>query len=235
MTKDKPNVAVNGHEISGDDKARNTSSAPRVETPSKTIPPENDAYLAYEARHGCSAVVDTSNRVNNKNGPGSAWSHVASRAAKLPFKDLARDVSNVRARSKVLLLNADGHRLDHPMTYDAQKVAEMKKHKYCNQHYIGKGCCHYICGNDNCPHRHDVDLSKEDKQWLRLVARETVCKKGTSCRDPDCIYGHHCPYPKHGSVCVNGDGCRFRAMHGMDLTVASRTSTATTPLKERVG
>jgi hypothetical protein len=169
-----------------------------------------------------------SNQINGSHVADSAWSRVASRAAKLPFKDMRRKPPTIKASGKDILLNAENRRLDPPFSYDAQKVADMKKLKYCNQHYIGKGCCHYICGNNNCPHKHDADLSREDKQWLRLVARETVCKKGTACRDPDCIYGHQCPYPKSGpgSMCVNGHACRFKMMHGMDLVVASRIPSA---------
>ena len=110
------------------------------------------------------------------------------------------------------------------MKYDAQKVADMKKLKLCNQHYIGKGCCHYVSGNNNCPHRHDMELTKEDKYWLRVVSRETLCKKHKQCRDPDCIYGHQCPYPKSGKPkeCINGARCRFREMHGMKQEVTER-------------
>jgi hypothetical protein len=208
-----------------------------VEKTPDTLLSLNDA-CAVPRSHGSptrSSGTSTSNRIEENTAADSAWSRVASRAAKLPFKDLAKISPPVKTNGKVILLNAEGRRLDVAMSYDAQKVAEMKKFKYCNQHYIGKGCCHYICGNDNCPHRHDVNLSKEDKKWLRLVARETVCKKGTSCRDADCIYGHHCPYPKSGSgsVCVNGDSCRFRAMHGMDLVVATRIPAGNMPRKER--
>jgi hypothetical protein len=103
----------------------------------------------------------------------------------------------------------------------------LKKLKLCNQHYIGRGCCHWQAKNGACPHKHEYQLSTKDKKWLRVVARETVCKKGTYCVDFECIYGHHCPYPKanegsmRGIGCINGDACRFgREMHGMDMTVA---------------
>jgi hypothetical protein len=60
---------------------------------------------------------------------------------------------------------------------------------------------------------------------LRVVARETPCKKGHECDDPKCIYGHQCPFPaasegsmRGSGLCLNGEACRFPAsMHGMDL------------------
>jgi hypothetical protein len=183
-----------------------------------------------------SRVASISDETDGSHVTDSAWSRVASRAAQLPFQNMMRRPRIAKSKGKEILVNAEGRRLDHPIAYDAQKVADMEKLKYCNQHYIGKGCCHYNCGNRNCPHRHDAKLSLQEKQVLRLVARETVCKKGTSCRDPDYIYGHQCPYPKSGSgsICVNGHACRFKMMHGMDLVVASRVPPVGTAKEEAV-
>ncbi|KAM3423433.1 hypothetical protein BST61_g865 [Cercospora zeina] len=158
--------------------------------------------------------------------PGGGWANMARKNAHLPFKDIRKPTPEVPHSSPAVLVNKDGYRIDKHMDYDHDKVYKLKQAKYCNQHYIGRGCCHYRAANGACPHEHSVKLSEEDKKWLRVVARETVCKKGTVCREIDCIYGHHCPYPKlqEGSLkglgCINGDKCRFAPeMHGMDKKV----------------
>lgn len=161
---------------------------------------------------------------------GGAWAYIARGSAKLPFKDLTKKSgtsSNVKVSGCYILLNKDGMRIDREMEYDHDKVYKLKQIKLCNQHYIGRGCCHFQAKNAACPHRHDLKLSDTDLKWLRVVARETVCKKGTGCLELDCIYGHHCPYPKmtegslRGVGCINGDNCRFaKEMHGMDMKVA---------------
>ncbi|WPB00610.1 uncharacterized protein RHO25_005230 [Cercospora beticola] len=158
--------------------------------------------------------------------PGGGWANMARKNAHLPFKDIRKPTPEVPQNGPVVLVNKDGYRIDKDMDYDHDKVYKLKQAKYCNQHYIGRGCCHHRAANGACPHEHSVKLSEDDKKWLRVVARETVCKKGTSCREIDCIYGHHCPYPKlqEGSLkgigCINGDKCRFAPeMHGMDKKV----------------
>ncbi|KAI5367687.1 hypothetical protein Slin15195_G028180 [Septoria linicola] len=160
--------------------------------------------------------------------PSSAggWANIARRNAHLPFKDIAKPQVEDAYTGPVVLVNKNDFRIDKDMDYDHDKVYKLKQAKYCNQHYIGRGCCHYRAANGACPHEHNTKLSEDDKKWLRVVARETVCKKGTSCREFDCIYGHHCPYPKQlegslrGIGCINGDKCRFAPeMHGMDRKV----------------
>lgn len=128
--------------------------------------------------------------------------------------------------------NRAGQRVDDILEYDRDEVQRIKKLKSCNQHYIGNGCCHYNAGKaDKCPHAHHHKFSEADLKVLRVVARETPCKKGHYCDDVKCIYGHRCPFPvaSEGSLrgigCLNGGACRFPAsMHGMD-NVAVRVKT----------
>lgn len=162
-------------------------------------------------------------------GGGGGWANIARASAQLPFKDLTSKPTpppEPKITGPVVRQNKHGQRIDVEMEYNHEKVYELKKMKYCNQHYIGRGCCHHSAGNGACPHRHEPKLNKDDLKWLRVVARETVCKKGTTCIELDCIYGHHCPYPKvqegsqKGIACINGENCRFgNEMHGMDTVV----------------
>ncbi|KAF2161004.1 hypothetical protein M409DRAFT_70078 [Zasmidium cellare ATCC 36951] len=173
--------------------------------------------------------VPSSVATNGGNVGGGGWANIARGSAHLPFKDLTSKPAppeTVKITGPVVRQNKLGQRIDAEMEYNHEKVYELKKMKYCNQHYIGRGCCQHSAGNGACPHRHEPKLNKDDLKWLRVVARETVCKKGTACTEIDCIYGHHCPYPKvqegsnKGIACINGDNCRFGSeMHGMDTVV----------------
>lgn len=196
---------------------------PRVGSPALSIP-TRDVATRSSSIASSSAVSDAP---VTSNGSGGGWAGIAARVAHRPFQDLTKPAPEPKLSGPVVRQNKLEQRLDEHMDYDHDRVYELKKLKLCNQHYIGRGCCHHVAGNGACPHKHDYPLSAKDSKWLRVVARETVCKKGTGCIDPECIYGHHCPYPKanegsmRGIGCINGEACRFaREMHGMDMTVA---------------
>ena len=154
------------------------------------------------------------------NGP-TTYARMAIKNAHQPFIDLPRAPPVTKETVK---RNRHGQRIDDELEYDRDEVQRIKKMKSCNQHYIGNGCCHYNAGKaDKCPHNHHMKFSATELKWLRVVARETPCKKGQECDDPKCIYGHHCPFPPategsmRGIGCVNGDTCRFPgSMHNVD-------------------
>jgi hypothetical protein len=159
---------------------------------------------------------------NASDNGGSTWATVTSKQKHKPLVDLHRQMNENVAES--VKRNRAGQRVDVPGDYDRDEVQRIKKLKGCNQHYIGGGCCHYIAGReDKCPHSHHYNFSKEELKTLRVVAKETPCKRGHDCDDPKCIYGHMCPFPRategsmRGIGCLNGDTCRFpRSMHDMD-------------------
>ncbi|KAK0264199.1 hypothetical protein LTR91_010182 [Friedmanniomyces endolithicus] len=167
------------------------------------------------------------------NPPSFSWALVAkSSAARLlssaPTSSSAATPSNGTSVAKEILRNRAGHRVDEPLDYDREEVIRLKKLKMCNQHYIGGGCCHYNAGkSDKCPHKHEIRVTAQERYLLRVVARETPCKKGLFCDDKKCIYGHRCPFPvaTEGSLrgsgrCLNGEHCRFgHEMHGVDSKV----------------
>jgi hypothetical protein len=166
-------------------------------------------------------------RVDSQDASSDAgmWSTVASRNAHRPMKDMTTREHTGPAPS--IKRNKYGQRIDAPMNYDREEVQRVKKLKACNQHYIGLGCCHFNAGKaDKCPHSHSYDFSPADLKTLRVVARETPCKRGSECDDPKCIYGHQCPFVlavegtmRGSGYCVNGENCRFPAsMHGVDQT-----------------
>ncbi|CZT23612.1 uncharacterized protein RCC_09326 [Ramularia collo-cygni] len=199
---------------------------PRVGSPALSIP-IRDTLTRSSSVTSSSALSEAPANSNGNGGAANGWASIAAKAAHRPLQELPKPAPEPKLVGPVVRQNKLEQRLDPHMDYDHDRVYELKKLKLCNQHYIGRGCCHHQAGNGACPHKHDHPLSAKDTKWLRVVARETVCKKGTACLDFDCIYGHHCPYPKanegsmRGIGCINGDACRFaREMHGMDMTVA---------------
>lgn len=165
-------------------------------------------------------------------GPAT-WANLATKNAHKPLIDLARPPKpTIEGTPDTVKRNKQGQRLDSELDYDRDEVQRIKKLKSCNQHYIGAGCCHWNAGRgDKCPHSHHYRFGSTELKWLRVVARETPCKRGHDCDDPKCIYGHICPFPqategglRGTGACLNGDACRFpKSMHGMDTTPVKLT------------
>ena len=194
---------------------------PRTQTPALSSPFGSVTSLDHNAMTGRPYPRAESSMDDSENG-GGTWAKVTSRHR--PVKEGL--VSPPRMPTTTIPRNKKGYRLDTAVQYDRDEVQRLKKLKACNQHYIGVGCCHYNAGKaDKCPHNHRYTFSYSELKSLRVVARETPCKKGHDCDDPKCIYGHQCPFPtaskgslRGSGLCLNGEGCRFPAsMHGMDL------------------
>ncbi|KAK4541043.1 hypothetical protein LTR36_008412 [Oleoguttula mirabilis] len=169
---------------------------------------------------------------SSESASANSWATVAKTSSARLYSELPPTPTNSTSPPKSILRNLKGQRVDQTLEYDRDEVLRLKRLKMCNQHYIGNGCCHYNAGKpDKCPHRHDVKLSNQSRYTLRVVARETPCKKGFECDDAKCIYGHRCPFPlategssRGSGMCLNGDNCRFpREMHGVDTKVVKRT------------
>lgn len=194
--------------------------------PRNGIPQLDGQAVAQRAPHLRTASIASSDSFGPPNAGGS-WAAITKASSAMPFTDLP-PAARTAEPAKTISRNIKGQRIDEPLDYDKDEVARLKKIKMCNQHYIGQGCCHWNAGKaDKCPHRHDVKLTSQERYWLRVVARETPCKKGAYCDDVKCIYGHRCPFPvanegssRGSGMCLNGDHCRFpRDMHGVDTKI----------------
>jgi hypothetical protein len=95
----------------------------------------------------------------------------------------------------IILINADGHRIDLPLPPKSAKVADTFNRKtyvggnrFCNMYHLYGSC------SGNCGYLHG-----------------TLTERG-KCRDPLCFYGHHC-------ACLGlGKKCNFPvAMHGVGV------------------
>ena len=196
-----------------------TGTPGSIHSPVDGISSQDGQPLAMHSRY-FRADSFSSFGASSENG-AATWATVTTKNAHRPLKDIPRASSDA---TDVIKRNKYGQRLDNDLEYDRDEVQRMKKLKSCNQHYIGRGCCHFNAGKiDKCPHNHHYKFTSTELKWLRAVARETPCKKSHECDDPDCIYGHHCPFPvategsMRGVGCMNGDLCRFpRSMHGME-------------------
>ncbi|KAK1064030.1 hypothetical protein LTR33_012160 [Friedmanniomyces endolithicus] len=126
----------------------------------------------------------TSVSSSDASNPTSPWALVAKTSAArpqttAPTSFFAGTTPTTTSVAKEILRNRAGHRVDEALDYDREEVLRLKKLKMCNQHYIGGGCCHYNAGkSDKCPHKHEIKVTAQERYFLRVVARETPCKKG---------------------------------------------------------
>ena len=106
--------------------------------------------------------------------------------------------------------NQDGHRLDPDVRYDKRLYASLKEKKLCNAFFLSK--CEYA----NCGYDHSGELSHEELNTLRYIAKLKPCQS-VYCEDACCVSGHVCP---HDGKCMFGKGCRFPfEMHDVDKNV----------------
>jgi hypothetical protein len=162
-------------------------------------------------------------------GKPPAFSWAAKAAAPPPGEHLTSPPANKvmpGILSDGIVRNRKGERIDPPIPkFDKANVDRVKKMKMCNVHFLRKECQY----GEDCTHRHDCKPSKQDLEWLKVVARMAACRFGSGCADPKCIYGHRCQAPERadrakfaddgGRSCIFGPDCVFPAeMHNMDTT-----------------
>jgi hypothetical protein len=113
----------------------------------------------------------------------------------------------------IILINADGHRIDLPLPPKSAKVADAFNRKtyvggnrFCNMYHLYGFC------SGNCGYLHGA-LTEGEKLVMRHRLRKQGCSEGGKCRDPLCFYGHHC-------ACLGPEKkCNFPVgMHGVNVT-----------------
>ena len=117
-----------------------------------------------------------------------------------------------RSRSPVIRIsvNRAGQRLD----LDSLRMQSTWKDEYrpvyiqtrvmhlCNAHYLLNVQCSHTCRYE---HKHNI--TPFEREILRFIARETPCDKGPACREPSCVWGHHCVQPE--DACSFMPNCKF--------------------------
>jgi hypothetical protein len=167
-----------------------------------------------------------SDSVSSGTAPGALMNWAAKAAAAVPAAnkptDVAKEVSFTYSGN--IPRNRKGQRVDPDIpNYSKPDVDRVKKMKMCNVHYLRKECTY----GDKCTHRHDYKPSKQDLEWLKVVARMAACRHGAGCDDSKCIYGHRCQAPERGDkgkivndggrTCIFGVECVFPPeLHNMD-------------------
>ncbi|GAB7328681.1 hypothetical protein MBLNU13_g00605t1 [Cladosporium sp. NU13] len=225
---------------------RTGTPASTVETASGNLPvsrSRNDsgASSATSAVETASGNLPTPHSRNDSHASSIASATVPALAAPAAksWAKLAQDVATLPQTSTVQrpvdppsrLHNKKGQRIDPPFLLDWEALKRVKQIKMCNMHYLHPQGCKFP--EEQCNHRHSYKATDAELVILRSVSRETACRNGIGCDDPDCLYGHRCPYPPvtegsmRGLACQLGEKCRFpREMHGIkDATPARATNT----------
>lgn len=170
------------------------------------------------------AQLSASGQNTKRSSPPTTY---ASRAAG-PQGSLQSSTSDPRPlpvfgpRSKdIILVNADGHRIDMPLPPKSAAAADSFYRKtrtdgkrFCNMYHLYGSC------SGNCSYLHDP-LPAGEKLVMRHNLRAEKCHDRGNCRDPLCFYGHHC-------ACSGlGKKCSFPlTMHGVDVTSWREVNTA---------
>ncbi|KAI1652235.1 uncharacterized protein F4817DRAFT_8851 [Daldinia loculata] len=98
--------------------------------------------------------------------------------------------------------------LDPPIRVDPVVIERLRKrkdcHRLCNNHFLRGPCTR----GKECNFTHDYNPTDEEKKAIAVFARSNRCTSGQECKNPDCIYGHHCPCVNNG-VCLHPH-CKFR-------------------------
>jgi len=133
-------------------------------------------------------------------------------------------VKMVKESEAVFARNRVGQRVDpYCKDYDKTEVDRIKRMKLCNVHFLRAECPY----DKQCTHIHNYELTADEAETLRLVARMAPCIYGSGCADPRCIYGHRCQAPrskthhaKDTKSCIFGDTCKFPPeLHDIDTEI----------------
>ncbi|KAL2134834.1 hypothetical protein VTI74DRAFT_10730 [Chaetomium olivicolor] len=121
----------------------------------------------------------------------------------------------------IVLVNADGHRIDMPLPPKSAAAFENFNRKtyrdgkrYCNMYHLYGSC------SGSCGYLHE-QLTAAERLVMRHRLRGEKCLDRGKCRDPLCFYGHHC------ACSTLGKKCSFPAVtHGVDVTSWREVDTA---------
>jgi len=95
-------------------------------------------------------------------------------------------------RLRPILRDGNGNRIDKSLNVNGKLAIAMRNLNLCNWHYLRSDCQNQNSGC-NRDHKYPRPLSPEKYDALWFVARQGMCRslrKGGSCKDDQCIYGH---------------------------------------------
>ena len=200
---------------------------PRAETPASAVGVSGNLSVPRSRNDSHASSIASATVPVPAVPTGKTWAKLAQESATLPqTSTVPRPVAPTSR-----LHNKKGQRIDPPFLLDWEALKRVKQIRMCNMYYLHPKSCKF--SEEKCNHRHDYTPTNAEVEILRSVSRENACRHGVGCDDPDCIYGHRCPYPRidegsmRGLACQMGDRCRFsKEMHGIqDATSARATNT----------
>ncbi|KAL3449161.1 hypothetical protein BJX65DRAFT_306226 [Aspergillus insuetus] len=114
-------------------------------------------------------------------------------------------------------LNRNGQRVDSLIAHSAKDTLNLlMSRKLCRDSII-RGVCQGQ-GNGRCNYIHgDSGWSRQQQLDMLHISRSRCCFAGLDCRNPECLYGHRCPY---GDECKKKAKCSFPpGMHVVDCNI----------------
>lgn len=194
--------------------ARSTTTvSPVIRTVKPVTVATNGALAAAKVPARSSSADSTSN--------DNSWATISKAVPKSKIISIAPEKTQQRP---FILLNSYDDRLDEKLpqpdraSFDRfNEIVERNGKNFCNSFHLTGHCD----SGDYCYHDHSSKLGSGELLVLRHKARSRPCTSGSTCRDFDCTYGHHC---KYGQFCTL-EKCYFSSTHGLDLV--SLTSSVT--------
>ncbi|KAF4441584.1 hypothetical protein F53441_11988 [Fusarium austroafricanum] len=121
----------------------------------------------------CQQLPNTGRRMTVANS--SNYANVARAATSPPTRITVPASSQVSSPGAVqprgaILRNRHGQRVDPPLSYNESDFKSVKNRKLCNRFFL-LGKCSFMENFGECSHKHEGDLSEDQKSALRAVAR----------------------------------------------------------------
>lgn len=139
----------------------------------------------------------------------------ANKAETTKFVENGKGSASLKAKDlppHTILVDAGDRRIDVELQLSPEAVKSWNHKtkvagvKYCRMYQLFGGC------KGGCGYSHGP-LSADEKLVYRSRLRREVCHVGVLCRDPKCLYGHHCSCKQNK--------CAFsKEMHGVEFSTA---------------
>ncbi|KAG8527169.1 uncharacterized protein KY384_008599 [Bacidia gigantensis] len=99
-----------------------------------------------------------------------------------------------------IIRDEHGRRLDIPTNYKEELINQLDNGRLCNNYHLKGNCAYPKCKHlhqvpviEGNPHGPKRNLTSDEVETLRYIARRSPCRNRTSCNDPRCFASHRCP------------------------------------------
>lgn len=206
-----PNLLVSSNILNGPPHASLFPSSSSINNPA--IPLGTHVNAAMGPPHA--SPLPSSSSINNPATPLGTHANAAMGAASIQRYvypvDAYVNPFNQRVDIALPKLSLRDHAELEKLKAYIQMCNETRIPTPCNDYYL-KGACHH----HPCEYDHNVRLSAAQCTELAKMARKFDCQTGTSCRDPECMFAHNCPFDAKGGKCGQGRNCWLIKFHGIN-------------------